>query len=117
MGILESAFGMKGTYLDSIEEYRKSCTRRVAAEVEKYGTCEHRTPEQQAALDALRAKYHAETIEIRTDEDMYNYLCDEYIASHGQVEFEFGAETWNADWDIVRRMAKERGYVEYDRFG
>lgn len=112
MGILESAFGMKDTYLERTEEYCQRLTRQIAAEVEKYGTCEHRTPEQQAALDALRAEYHAETIEIRTNEDMYNYLCDEYIASHGRIEFEFGAETWHADWDIVRRMATERGYVE-----
>ena len=111
MGILESAFGMKDTYLERIEEYCQRLTLQIAADAEKYGTWESKTPEQQAAWDELCAKCPVKTIEICTDEDMYNYLCDAYIASHGRIEFEFGAETWHADWDIVRRMAKEQGFI------
>lgn len=35
MGILESAFGMKDTYLERTEEYCQRLTRQIAADAEK----------------------------------------------------------------------------------
>lgn len=100
------------SYLAGFRKEHAEWLRKFNADCDKYGMWEHRTPEQQAAFDAMHARYSAHVVEIRTEEDVYEMLCERYIVTHGRVEFDPGFRCWHADWNRVREMAKERGYVD-----
>lgn len=99
------------SYLASCERQQAEWLRKFNDSCDKYGTWERRTPEQQAALDAYMAASPIKTVEIRTEEDFYAWLCERYVVTHGRVEFDSGLCGMNVDWNRVREMAEERGYL------